>query len=401
MNKWLENDLVLRIVSLLLAVMLWLTVTDHSFSSFSVKESMTIRDVTVQVKYDKEQFELTGHPPKVELQLYGDKRALENVPGTYRLFVDANEVGEGEHRLPVQIEGLPLGVKGKVKPERVSVTLKQKVQKEMTVQADVIGNVPDGLHINKPVVTPQRVLVRGTENRLDQVKAVKAVVYLSGQTQTLKKVVRLQAYGDNGLIQQVEISPSVVTVEVPISIPNKQVPLSIDVKEPPPAGYAVESIRASQDQVTVYGFNEYLENLQYYIGPELDLRNARKDFKRTVPIPIREGAIKVEPKEIEIYVKMVSAKEKTLEDVPLTVTGQEEKQKIDILSPSGGNMNITLSGAPKNLTGLNQSDIKAVIDVSGLSEGIHEVPIRFILPDFIQVAEQNNLKAKIRIRDSE
>ena len=401
MNKWLENDLVLRIVSILLAIMLWLTVTDHSFSSLSVKESMSIRDVTVQVKYDKEQFELTGHPSKVELQLYGDKRALENVPGTYRLFVDAQEVGEGEHRLPVQIEGLPFGVKGKVKPERVSVSLRQKVQKEMPVQADVIGNVPDGLHINKPVVTPQRVLVRGTEEHLDQVKAVKAVVYLSGQTQTLKKVVRLQAYGEKGIVQQVEISPGVVTVEVPISIPHKRVPLSIDVKEPPPQGYAVESLRASQDQVTVYGFREYIENLQYYIGPELDLKNAKKDLKLSMSVPIREGAIKVEPKDIEIYVKMVSAKEMTLEDVPLTLTGREEKQKVDILSPSGGNLNITLSGAPKNLTGLNQSDIKAVIDVSGLSEGVHEVPIRFILPDFIQVAGETNLKAKIRIRYNE
>lgn len=398
MDKWLEKDLVLRLISLLLAVLLWITVTEHSFSSFSTKGSTIIHDVSVQVKYDKEQFELLSQTPKVELQLYGDKRALENIPGTYRVFVDAQEVGAGEHRLLVQVEGLPFGVKGEVEPEHVKVKLAQKVQKEMPVQVDIIGNVPEGLHIDKPIATPSKVLVRGTEANLDQVKAVKAVVYLSDHTRPIETTVRLQAYGEKGPIHKVEISPNVASVKVPISIPYKKVPISIEAKELPANGYAVERIHAKQDQVTVYGPKEYVENIQYYIGPQLNLKDARKDMTISVPVPLHNGALRVEPKQIEIYVKIVSAEQKNLENVPLTVTGLKEKQKADILSPSGGNMNITLSGAPKNLAGINQSDIKALIDVSGLSEGIHEVPIRFILPNFIQVVGQTNPKAKIEIR---
>ncbi len=398
MNKWLEKDLVLRLISLLLAVLLWSTVTEHSFSSFSTRGSTIIRDVSVQVKYDKEQFELLSQPSKVELQIYGDKQAVDNVPGTYRVFVDAQEVGAGEHRLPVQVEGLPFGVRGEVEPKRVKVELAQKVQKEMPIEVDIVGNVPEGLHIDKPIVTPSKVLVRGTEAKLDQVKAVKAVIYLSNHTRSIETSVRLQAYGEKGPIHQVEIFPSVASVNVPISIPYKKVPISIEAKELPPKGYAVEAIRAQQDQVTVYGPKEYIENIQYYIGPQLNLKDARKDMTISVPVPLHNGALRVEPKEIEIYVKIVSAEQKSLENVPLTVTGQKEKQKVDILSPSGGNMNITLSGAPKNLVGINQSDIKALVDVSGLSEGIHEVPIRFILPNFIQVVGQTNPKAKIKIR---
>ncbi|MBA4603376.1 CdaR family protein [Thermoactinomyces mirandus] len=398
MDKWLEKDLVLRMISLLLAVLLWITVTEHSFSSFSTKGSTIIHDVSVQVKYDKEQFELLSQPSKVELKLYGDKQALNNVPGTYRVFVDAQEVGAGEHRLPVQVEGLPFGVKGEVEPKRVKVELAQKVQKEMPVQVDIIGNVPEGLHIDKPVVTPSKVLVRGTEPNLDQVKTVKAVVYLSDHTKSMETVVRLQAYSEKGPIHKVKITPDVASVKVPISIPHKKVPISIEVKQLPAKGYAVERIHARQDQVTVYGPKEYIENIQYYIGPQLDLKDARKDMTISVPVPLHNGALRVEPKEIEIYVKIVSAEQKRLDNVPLTVTGRKEKQKVDILSPSGGNMNITLSGAPRNLLGINQSDIKVLIDVSGLSEGVHEVPIRFILPNFIQVVGQTNPKAKIGIR---
>ncbi|MGA8942538.1 MAG: CdaR family protein [Thermoactinomyces sp.] len=398
MDKWLEKDMVLRLISLLLAVLLWITVTEHSFSSFSTKGSTTIHDVSVQVKYDKEQFEMLSPSPKVELRLYGDKRVMDNVPGTYRVFVDAQNVGAGEHRLPVQVEGLPFGVNGEVEPKRVKVKLAQKVQKEMPVQVDIIGNIPEDLHIDKPIATPSKVLIRGTEAKLDQVKTVKAIVYLSDQTRSIETTARLQAYGEKGPVHQVEISPNVVSVKVPISIPYKKVPVSIEVKELPTGGYAVERIRARQDQVTVYGPKEYIENIQYYIGPQLDLKNARKDMTISVPLPLHDGALRVEPKEIEIYVKIVSAEQKSLENVPLTVTGQKEKQKIRILSPSGGNMNITLSGAPKNLAGINQSDIKALIDVSGLSEGIHEVPIRFILPNFIQVVGQTNPEARIEIR---
>jgi YbbR domain-containing protein len=232
---------------------------------------------------------------------------LEHPPTHYQIYVDARHVGAGTHELPVQVDGLPFGIESKVEPSTVEIKLEEKLQKEVHVEADVIGNVQDGFRIGPPVINPSKVLVRGAESKLGQVTSVKAVVYLNNETKLLQKTVKLQAYGDNGPISQVNVYPEVATVQIPISIPNKTVPLYVQVGKAPPPGYAVDSINTKPDQVTVYGPKSYVENLQFYTVPNVDLSKVTKDTILLMPIPLHDQAVKVEPKEIEIYVKMVPA----------------------------------------------------------------------------------------------
>jgi YbbR domain-containing protein len=397
MNKWLEKEMVLRLISVGLAVMLWFSVTQPSLSSSAEHSFSTrIRNVSVEALYDQDRFELTGSIEKVELTLYGDKTMLERLPFTYRIFVDARRLGAGTHRLPVQVEGLPAGVEKRVEPSTVEVTLEEKLSKEMPVKVDVVGDLPDGFKAGDPIV-PRKVLVRGAESKLEQVKSVRAAVYLGESTETIRKQVRLQAYGDKGPLNQVEVIPETVLVEVPIHIPYKEVPLTVEISRNPPPGYAVESLLVRPDLVTVFGPQKYIDDLQLYLGPRIDLSGVTRDRTFMVPVPIHEDAIKVEPKQVEIYVKMVPAETKTVENIPLRITGLSAGRKATILSPSGGRLNIKLSGAPKLLEQIGSADMDAIIDVSGLAPGIHEVPIRITLPFLIEQAENKTWRARVEI----
>lgn len=402
MSKWLENDVVLRLISVVVAIMLWLGVTDASifYASDDDSYSTRIRDVSVEAIYDKDRFELVQKPGKVELTLYGDKITLDRLPSTYRIYVDLRKLGAGTHRVPVQVEGLPAGVKEKVTPSTLKVELEAKLQREMPVQADLIGKLPEGATAGKPIVNPGKVLVRGSESKLDQVTAVKAIVPINERDTSINKSIKLQAFGENGPLNGVDVYPEVVRVEVAIHSPNKKVPFHIQIGKGPPAGYAVESIKANIDKLTVYGPRSFIDSLQYYPGPALNLSSITKDVTIQVPIPVRGEATKVEPKEVEIYVKMVPAETKTIDAVPLQLTGIAEGMTANILSPEGGNVNIILSGAPKNLDQIGAGDIKAYVDVSNLPAGKHEVPIQFTLPPYIQVHEQLNLTAEVQISPS-
>jgi YbbR domain-containing protein len=112
---------------------------------------------------------------------------------------------------------------------------------------------------------------------------------------------------------------------------------------------------------------------------------------------MRDGINKVEPKEVEVYVKMVPAKTKLIQKVPLQVIGVGNRLKANIITPAGGSIDITLSGAPSLLGKIDVSNIKAYLDVSNLPAGNHEVPIRFNLPSYIQVKGQNELKATVQL----
>ncbi|MFC7441650.1 YbbR-like domain-containing protein [Laceyella putida] len=398
MNKWLQNDLWLRVVSVALAIMLWGSVTDATLTAPTDGDRTQIRDISVAVKYDKNRFELVEQPQKVVLTLYGDNTVLERLPSTYRVFVDARKVGAGVHSLPVQAEGLPNGITKQIEPKEVEVHLEEKVQKEMMVQAEFVGDVPEGFRVSLPIINPSKVLVRGSESTLDKVTSVKVMINLNKQEQSFNKPLRVQAYGETGVLRHVEVNPETVQVQVPINIPNKEVPLRVEVGKGPPTGYAVEKITTNVDKVAVYGPEDYLEELQVYNGPKLDLSKVKRDQTILMPIPVQDGAIKVEPQQVEIYVKMVRAETKMLREIPIEITGLREGAEAEIISPSGGKLNITLSGAPEQLAKLNNTDIKALVDVSNLPVGTHEVPIQFILPSYVQVVGQPEPKAKCRIR---
>lgn len=399
MNKWLENDLALRLISIGVAILMWFAVTDPSISyPTDGTYSTRIRDVSIEAIYDQSRFELVEMEKKVELILYGDKYTLEHLPSTYRIYVDLGKLGAGTHRdIPVQVKGLPRGVESKVNPEVVKVVLEEKLQREMPVDVELIGKLPEGFNASQPVTHPSKVRVRGSESKLEKVKSVKAIVNLENSTESISRLVKLQVYGDEGPLRNVEVYPEVADVEVPINSPNKQVPLNIEIDKFPPPGYAVESIKTNIDTVTVYGPQSYIDSLQYYTGPKLDLSNVAVDRTILMPIPVRDEATKVEPKAVEIYVKMVRAETKSFANVPVQVIGTGAGLKANILSPKGGSLDVTLSGAPKLLEQINGNDIKAYIDVANLPAGKHEVPIQFQLPSYIQVVGQFHLKATVQI----
>jgi YbbR domain-containing protein len=399
MNNWVQNDMLLRVVSVALAIMLWGSVTDATFTAPTDGDRTQIRDISVAVKYDKNRYELVEQPQKVMLTLYGNDAQLERFPSTYQVFVDARNVGAGTHSLPVRVEGLPKGITKQVEPKEVEVHLEEKVQKEMMVRAEFVGDVPDGFKVSQPIINPSKVLVRGSESTLERVTSVKVMIHLNKQEQSFDKQLRVQAYGESGVLRQVDVNPEAVHVQVPINIPNKEVPLQVGVEKGPPPGYAVEEITTNVNKVTVYGPEDYLEDLQVYSGPKLDLSKVKRDQTILAPIPVQDGAIKVEPKQVEIYVKMVRAETKTFKEIPIELTGLREGATAEIISPAGGKLNVTLSGSPAQLAKLNHTDIKTLVDVSNLPVGTHEVPIQFILPSYVEVVGQPEPKAKIKIAE--
>lgn len=400
MAKWLENDMILRLVSIILGTMLWLTVTDTSLSSLLQDSSATtrIRNVDVTVLYDSNRYKMEKKTTDFELTLRGHVNLLNSLSSTtYQLVADARGKGPGSHKIPIKIEGLPAGIQGEVEPAYIEVLLDEKVQIEMPVEVDLVGTLPDGFKAATPIVQPRKVLVKGTESELEKVKSVKAIVPINGGKSLIKRNVRLQAYGENEPISQVEIEPQLVTVQIPINMPSKEVPLRVRVKKFPPPHLAIEEIKLKRDVVTVYGTEKYLETLQVYEGPELDLSGITEDRVIQMPIPIHDDAMKVEPKDIEIYVKMVRAETKALSGVPLQITGIPEGLKARLISPSKEELNITLSGAPMHLKNLDVSAIQAVVDVSNLPSGTYEIPVQFVLPNYIQVIGQSEMKVKVKL----
>lgn len=403
MNKWSSSNTFLKIVAIGLAIMLWMIVNNKSFP-FPNEEgnvTTTIRNVTLEVRgLDTNRYELTKMPKTVDLTLRGNAKDLEKISaGNYHVFINLRGLRAGKHsHVPIHVEGLPPGVSiTRLTPKFAEIMLEAKQQKEMLVQVDVVGSPPAGYKTGEPIVKPTKVLVKGSETMLEKVTAVKAIVQVEGQTETVVRSVPLQVYGDHGLLDNLEVRPSVVDVEVPVVSPHATVPLKVDIFKEPPPGYAIDELEVGVDQVTVYGPKEYIAELDYYIGPRVDLSDKKQNSTFVLPIALIDEAIKVEPEKVEVAVRIVKSETKVIKEIPVQLIGLVGGIKGKVISPAKGKITITLEGAPRLLKKVGRNDVKAYIDVANLPPGEYERPVKISLPPFINLEGDPDITMKIRI----
>lgn len=143
MNKWLQNQLFLRILALVIAIILWISANNVSLPF--LREELTVKpDVTVHVEYDKSLYDVVDSEKfRADLYLSGVS-VLYQYLANYWLYVDLTHCkAPGVYRLPVQVKGLPPNIKYEVKPRTVSIKLEAK-NKISTIDKEG-GMILDGL----------------------------------------------------------------------------------------------------------------------------------------------------------------------------------------------------------------------------------------------------------------
>lgn len=298
MNKWIESDWVLRITSVIISIVLWLIVT-HSFP-FQQNEQTTLRidGVPVETRYNKDDYALEEiNHQQVQLTLSGDKKDLQSIP-SYQVYVDLRDVKSGQHQqVPIQVSGLPKDIQVKVFPAHVTVLLDKKVQKEVPIRVQVEGKLPTGYEIDQSIVSPDHVLLRGTESRVKKMNEAVAVINVEGAQFPLEKWVKLK-----GTNKKLHFSPKSVKVTISVRKPSKTLPLTVNVRKKPPAGYRLERIEFEPKDITVYGEQAVLQSITNYPPIQLDLSEIRSNQTISMEVPKINKKVEVQPKEIKIQV---------------------------------------------------------------------------------------------------
>lgn len=392
MDKWLKSNAFVKIMSVGLAVLLYIAVNDTPLGMQTNNQNMAtvIRNVSLDAELDERRFTVVEMPQTVNLTLSGNSFLLNRVAvGNYRAFVDLSTYGAGVHiNVPVRVEGLPEGVDYTTEPSTVRVVMEETEQKEVKVEAEVLGQPAEGYTVGSPAISPEKVLVRAGESRLKQVAVVKAMANVSGESETVKQTVELKAYNDAGeVVDGVEIDQPVAEIEVPIQSPSKEVLIHPHVTKLPPDGYSIQDVTFNQERVLVYGETEVLDELEVYPGPELDLSAVAKDRTYERQIPLIKGVDHVDPDMIEIEVTIVPSERKTFSDVPIEVENLPDGWTVDFGSDQEETVPVILEGAPQRLEGIEKGDIRASIDVADLKPGKHEVDIQWSFPDYIKGLE--------------
>lgn len=412
MDKWINNPNVVRIVALVFAILLWALVQldrndliDQQNQSPYHNQERMISDVQVMpIGLDEEQYALQLlEPGYVNITLKGRGRDIDQVNlnrDQHQIAVDLSEFEEGEHAgVPILPVGFPDGVEVEIYPRTARVVLEEIVGKEVPIVIELEGEPAPGLVAGDPMFDPGRVLVTLPENELSRVVAVRATLDISGASEEVIKERKVVAIDVNGaVVENAELSPSVVRVEVPITSPFITVPLPVRMHGEPASGYSVDSVKQDISEVTIFGSEEVLSQYEFYGDLEIDISGIKESTSYTLDVPVDQSLQRVHPNEITVKVNVTQSNTMTFKDIPLLLNGENEQAETIFMRPADGTIDVMLEGSPSRLNQLSLDNIRAVVDVSNLPPGTYELPVRLNTPQYIRYAGGSSLTVTVQIR---
>jgi len=401
-GKGLEKALTNRqslVVLSLVAALITFFVIDNKFTSLTDSSAEVLYGQKVKAIYNEEAFVVEGLPESVDVMLIGrkwDVYLAKQYPAD-EVVVDLTGLSAGQHKVNLKYQQSVSSVQYKLDVTTATVVIHDKISENREVSTDIIhkDSLNTQLNIDSVNLSKDNVIIKGASYKLAEVASVKALIdvdNISKQevgTQTLKDV-NLVAYDKNGNIVDVEIVPSKIEAVIKITSPSKVVPIKV-IPDGELDGKSIRSITTSVTNVTIYGSEEALQDIEY-LPVKIDVSGVSSDKTYTVNLTNPTGVRETSVKTITIKLTVDEIISKEIENMQITITNLEEGYKAQALSQEYSKVTVIVSGSKSVLDTLDPTKVTAYIDLSGKKEGEHEVQVK-------ATGEDTRLTYKSRVKN--
>ncbi|GMA50416.1 hypothetical protein GCM10025857_17730 [Alicyclobacillus contaminans] len=242
------------------------------------------------------------------------------------------------------------------------------------------------------------VRVTGVTDVLQQVASVQATLSVAGATQTVTRVVSLQAVDSNGRsVSGVTITPPTVTVTVPVQSPQVSASLTPQLVGTPAAGYAVSAVSVQPKTVQLRGDAAAMANL-LAISVPVDVQGLKASTVLRVAIPHPTGVSSMTPSTVRVSVTVEPAETKEFSGLPVKVQDAPDGTGVKIVSPQ--TVDVTVSGAKSILDRLQPQDVTVYVDASNVTAADTSAPLNVAIPNWVQVTNMSDSTAQIQVTES-
>jgi len=201
----------LKVLAVLLATLLWLTVAGEHVVERTLKVPLELRNVPPQL-------EIVGDPPMtVDVRVRGSSAMLGRMdPGDVVAILDLQGARPGSrlfHLRTDEVKG-PYGVEiAQITPSTVPLELEKSGRRTVPVIPAIDGEPAPGFVTGRSTVTPSTVDVLGPESRLKALtSATTEPVSVSGQRASVSDVVTIGV--SDGALRLAEAQTATVAVEI-------------------------------------------------------------------------------------------------------------------------------------------------------------------------------------------
>ena len=281
LNKLIFDSKFSKISSLIIAVIIYIAVNGNNSNNVPVSQASQITGIPVQVIYNSEIYEITGVPEKADVIVMGDMTdiTLQKSQVNSKLTADLSGLTEGTYTVKLTptnfISRLSVNV---IDAPSITVTIKKKTSTRFNISYEFINtNAMDKIYtLSQPTFDTTEVLIRASQDTIDSIAYVKALIDVSGVTDTFTRDARIVAYNQSGEMVECDRFPEYVSSTVVVTSPNKSVPIIVRPVGNLPEGLAIDKITLDYSTVTLYGTEAVLDEIDG-IFIDLDISSISKN----------------------------------------------------------------------------------------------------------------------------
>ena len=376
-ETWLSKSTTLLFISLFFAIVIFIVV-DRKIITFSSQSAEVLKEQNINVKYNEEQYVVEGLPEKVDVTLIGSKADLyiAKQSSNNAVTVDLTGLTPGTHKVNIEYEQGLSGIEYSVNPSIATVIIYKKVSDTRDLTYDLVNSekLDKTLIVNSVKLDVDEVTIRGAEYKIEQVTTVKALIDLEqlsskeAGTQVINNI-DLKAYDVKGNVVDVEFVPAKVNAEIDLASPSKPVPLNFVTKGNLSTGKAIGNYSFSQNEVTIYGDLETLNNING-IDLNVDVSNIKEDSTFKVEIKKPAGVKSISTNFVTVTLEITdSSTEPVKFEIPLNPLNLGEGLTAYPEDEENGFITVEVQGAESVINSIDKDNIMVYVDLEGLTAG--------------------------------
>ncbi len=382
MKKFISNNIGLKLLSVLLALLLW-------FSVMNIEDptvTKTISDIPVTIVND-DVIRSRGYGyiiesgEKIDIRVKGRRSYVDSIDADD--FVATADFNSFSSMKMVPIEVIckyehESDLEWAAKTDSMAIILESELTESKSIRIETVGGVKEGYSLYSLTTNTSLVSVKGAQSQIEKVKEIVAEVSVEGLKDSEDLEVPLYAVDEEGQkidAKKVTLEPETITAHLVIH-PIKAIPLAVRAEGRPLEYYYLGEIEYAPKEIELTADEETLNRLEVITIP-IDISGASEDVEKQIDLeeyiedtyPVEGIKLVDKTKTMGIKIQIIAMMEQILDvkEDHITIRGADREQFRYILT-LGEQSRLRVRGKAEEMLNIEPNDFDLYIDVTGLTQ---------------------------------
>lgn len=409
MNKKITNNLSLKILSVAIAILIWLLVVNADnpigTKSFVIGDVQLLNEAYLDA--DGKMCMQDDKQESIRVTIKANRKTLDRITASDIKAVADLQQAVSLNTDPVMVpitvscdKVLPDNIE--VTPKNLSIHIEDKDTQEFVVNVTTNNTKPDkGYEVGTLTSNPEKLKITGPTSLINKIDKVNASVDVDGTSEDVTEETDVKIIDKNGEeftdTDMAYLNISKVSVTARLWKVRPEVRIKAEYEGTPADGYEVESISTTPNVISVAGSDEALSALEEQnntvtipsSATDVSGRDSDYEVKINISDYLSQGLKLTSDSSEDVFVRVnILPQGSSVCEVPTKNIKVENAPESMQVAFDTAKIEIRIKKTEEDLSDLKESDIKASIDLKDKAEGSFEVPVKIEIPEGYELVDE-------------